>query len=391
MSEPPSADASAMANIRRLIAQFTAAPDSLQVFTPLWVALATSDLPALLVEHPDGRIPATYENLVALGNHAFREQRYQQAADFYAQAQQQRPDWPFADGSLAYALATLGRHADADAIFRRLGERFAWPYGNLRLGESFWRELHATETPTSAVDLAIPNRHAEFNWQALIAVDSRYLDKYALAMARSFLRQHASGAGLHLHVVNPTDAAREQAANLANGSDGRIAVSFETKDVGTDRASDCRRIRERRAYFACTRFLIAPSLLEHYRVPLMILDADLLVKRPLDELIVNDDVDVGVTRFPVNRQILWQQYFASLQVFRPTSGGQLYATLLARYLRYFLDRDQWIWPLDQAGQYSLGEHIRSAADSPTIRVQHFAPEVVLGGTYFENRVGSMSN
>lgn len=390
MNEPTAAGTSVLANIRHLAAQFAAAPNLPSSYTPLWVALASVDLSALLVEFPDGRIPATHEHLIALGNHSFREGRYDQAVDFYAHAMRLQPEWPFAAGALAYVFSTQGRHAEADAMFRQVAARYQWPYGNLRLGAEFWAELKTVETETFDIEIAFPGDHAGRAWQALIAVDSRYLERYAPALADSFLRHHGNDAGLHIHVVNPTDAARELARRLSESSNGRVAVSVETKDLGEDLVATCDRIRERRSYFACARFLIAPQLLRRYRVPLAIIDADLVVRHRFDELVTTGDWDVALTRFPINGQILWQQYFASFQVWRPSVGGHAYAELLAKYLRYFLDRERWIWPLDQAALYSLGEFVRDGAQGAALRIQHYAPDIVTGGKYFQNLVGSMT-
>ncbi len=381
----------ALARIRQFKQQFAASPNDQSTYTRLWVALATVDQPDLLAEYPDGRIPATYEHLIALGNHAFFNGRFEEAARFYAQARSQQPEWPFAAGTLAYTLSTLGRHAEADAIFQRVAKRYAWPYGNLRLGEEFWQALQAADEPVHHVDIRFPGRDRAMGWWALISVDAGYLERYVPAMADSFLRHHGDEAGLHVHVVNPTGSSRELAQRLFQASAGRVAISTETVGVGVDQLATCERIRERRVYYASSRFLIAPQLLHRYDCPLVILDADLIVKQDLAPLVAAAGAwDVSLTRYPVNRQLLWQQYFASFQVLRPTAGGLAFATLLAKYLRDFLDRDRWIWPLDQAAQYSLGEYLRSAAGPNTPHILHQTPENVTAGTYFENFTGSMA-
>lgn len=391
MSEAAMPPTGPLANVRQLVAQFAAAPNHQNTYTQLWVALTMLELKDLAAVYPDGQAPSTYENLVALGNHEYGAGRFPSAAEIYAQATQLQPDWPFAEGSRAYALSTLGRHSEADAIFQRLARRYAWPYGNLRLGEPFWQELLTAPTPTVRFELLHKANRPTAKWQALVAVDSRYLQRYIPALARSFLQHHGDEADLHVHIVNPTAAALQLADELAAAANGGLAISGETVDLGEDRLSNCDYVREGRSYYACSRFLLAPTLLADSNRPLVIFDADLVVKQSLSALVAADgDWDVGLTRFSIRSQPLWQQYFASFQVFRPTAGGTAFTTLLAKYLRRFLDLDRWIWPLDQAGLYSLGEFVNVQPEPKSTRILRISPTIITSGVYFENLVGSMS-
>lgn len=115
---------------------------------------------------------------------------------------------------------------------------------------------------------------------AFTSCDDAYFRPYALHFARSALRL-SPAQGCHLHLVDPGAGTLRLAEGLRtrDGTAGRFSYSFERTATAADpvRAGQVR-------YITCTRFARVWQLLLATGSPVVALDADSLVRRPLTAL-----------------------------------------------------------------------------------------------------------
>jgi hypothetical protein len=122
----------------------------------------------------------------------------------------------------------------------------------------------------SAVEFHAPAA-SEAPFVVCAGMNEGYLDRFgmeAVAAADAALAA-LSGATFHLHIVDPTPALGEKIERLRRSAPSlRLGLSTETYRhtiEGYGRAE----------YYACARFLRAPEIMAYYRVPLMVVDADM--------------------------------------------------------------------------------------------------------------------
>lgn len=115
----------------------------------------------------------------------------------------------------------------------------------------------------------------------LAACDEIYFQKFGRAFTDTCLK-HSKGA-VHIHVINPSQDTLDFFKQI---EDARVSFSTEKTEV------------KRRFYYASSRFLIAPFILDAYDdVNVLILDIDAIVARNVDSLIralANEPEDVFV-------------------------------------------------------------------------------------------------
>lgn len=100
--------------------------------------------------------------------------------------------------------------------------------------------------------------------------------KYFMDHAGPFLYSASeNGFNVHIHVVNPTNEVLSYAAILSSTSQTHTTFTFHDADLS--KLSD----EERRAYYACARFQVAPHILR-FAERLLVLDIDCLVMRPFE-------------------------------------------------------------------------------------------------------------
>ena len=148
--------------------------------------------------------------------------------------------------------------------------------------------------------------------------NDRYFRPYALHFARSALR-FSPAQGCHLHLVDPGAETLGLAEGLRSGGGtaGRFSYSFER----TATAADPARAGQTR-YIICTRFARVWQLLLATGSPILALDADSLVRRPLTALVEHcAGADVGLFRRPKARES-WRRVLGAALVAMPTEAGR---------------------------------------------------------------------
>lgn len=122
--------------------------------------------------------------------------------------------------------------------------------------------------------------------------------KYFMDHAGPFLYSASeNGFCVHIHVVNPTDEVLSYAAILSSTSPTHTTFTFHDADLSPLNQD------QERAYYACTRFQIAPHLLK-FAEQMLILDIDCLVMKQFKF----PDKPVGYfPREPLPGTVGWEQ------------------------------------------------------------------------------------
>lgn len=117
----------------------------------------------------------------------------------------------------------------------------------------------------------IERRYGELPTSEVIfaACDSVYFRKFAPAFVQS-IHENVTSTGIHIHVVNPNDEDFALACYLNSQSKHKVTYTFEDQDLALHDDEF------KRAWYASTRFRVAPYLLSHAK-KMMILDIDCLV------------------------------------------------------------------------------------------------------------------
>jgi hypothetical protein len=101
----------------------------------------------------------------------------------------------------------------------------------------------------------------------MAACDSKYFIEHAPSFIYSATEHDFD---VHVHVVNPTDEVLSLAALLSSTVDKRVTYSFHDMDFKEFAAE------QERAYYACTRFAVAPHVLQTAK-KILILDIDCMI------------------------------------------------------------------------------------------------------------------
>lgn len=297
----------------------------------------------------DGAQPSATTAL-ALGN-ALRRKRLGRAAEVqYRAAMRAMGAPPVAAGRLACLLLEQGRLEEADRLFRQAAE----PRGDgapilgsqaaresvMRCAPRFLRDLARRPLDAPPADFApLKTRRPII---VFAACDGVYFDRFASALVASAWRNGAIDCAFHLHVIDPPADLGARIAHLdaVLGGPG-IAVSTSRLDPDLDPEG----LKTR---YACERFRLLPHVLRAYQRPVLTLDADLLVLRPLDEFVASAWVgDLALVATDPAGFEPWNWFWADV-IFTNNSPLALeFVDLVAAYVGHFLDQGRAVWFLDQ--------------------------------------------
>jgi hypothetical protein len=140
---------------------------------------------------------------------------------------------------------------------------------------------------------------------------------------------------MHFHVINPDQDARRRI--------NRLRATY--KNVGFS-VEHCK--NPQKAYYASSRFLIAPQVIKAFQKPMFIFDIDVRFNRNLDELFTQGGWDrdtIGV-RHTDDLSLPWQKMTANAMYLPLTEYSLLYSEKIRDFLLpWFYDafdgRDLW--------------------------------------------------
>ena len=272
---------------------------------------------------------------------------------------------PQLDTRRGCTLVELGRYEDAQEAYARAiacAPGFIYP----RL-VTFDRATY--DYITSGVAAAPPR--VEFDEHlvpggperiVVISCDPPYARKYAAPFLRSYAEHARAEYLLHLHIPDPDITIVDEMVEVAEkaGLD-RITITVETSPYPEHE------VQQRRAYYACARLVHLPYWQDHYRAPILLLDVDFILERPLDPLFEagrGHDVCLNA-RHPIDSP--WLDVIANVIVAYPTPAARRYFGSVAQYALRHLEREPQAWLVDQAALYCVLRLFERFGEAPAVR------------------------
>ncbi|MBI4968139.1 MAG: tetratricopeptide repeat protein [Rhodospirillales bacterium] len=278
-----------------------------------------------------------YAGAIAQGNRWRAKERFEEALAAYKRAQALDPDPPFAFSRAGCLLAKMGDYRQAEAEFAEARSRFDWVESGLRLDPAFFDGL-----PKSQHRFDFLRKAGGEGPIVLIGCDAGYFKRYAERLWRSLCRVEGNAARLHAHLVHP------DAECLALAGSFGMGLSVESPELGGRSRNFVN------TYYASARFLALPELLGLYGRPLLVMDVDAQILKPLAPLwAVLGESDMAIRRWQGAMVDPWNEPQANLVGVNPTPKGRAFAGSLARFLAHFVAKGQLFGFFDQAALYSV--------------------------------------
>ena len=259
-------------------------------------------------------------------------------------------------GLLARGVAefSIGHIGNADVYFmlsaaKDIGERFHIAMGVYsRRPRSFpldeYGDVSARTDFNPTYKFLIRHKQCDDDIVHVLSCDSGYLHKYANAAIES--SRKAGVKLIHLHIVNPTSEDLVYAKSFVSKS--AVNISYEENPLANVLSPG----RERKAYFICPRFIIAPMLLDMYKGPLFITDIDMAITKEWGSIKESlNGVDLGLRR--VNGNYPWRRVAAGTVYYSQSRVARTYAEVVARYIKTVFDVTfhKRNWLIDQNALY----------------------------------------
>ncbi len=261
------------------------------------------------------------------------------------------------------AAATLYQAAGAETDIlwpSSVGSRSVIGSGDL----AAWR----TADPSTITPARIEHRGATGTSVLFVACDAVYLRAFAPAYLRS-VATWAPEASLHIHLVDPAAGDLAWIESAARDLWSRISISSEVY-AGPDR----------RTWYAMTRFVRLPQILDMYDRPVAVSDIDAAFTRPLDALATGGDIGFRIKRAGF-RAHPWQTVQAGALTVRPTPDGIAAAQLLKRLAVGMFDArgGRGLWFADQNVLFSGW---RALVEEGHVRIDDISGQALPGGLVF---------
>jgi hypothetical protein len=194
----------------------------------------------------------------------------------------------------------------------------------------------------------------------LISADCVYARKYAFASLRS-LAAHADPRLLvHVHVYDPDVDIVGEIRTVAR------KVGLQQLGITTEVSPYDDRPGQRRAYYACGRLLHLPAWLEQYRLPILCMDADIIVEASLETLFsAPPAVDARLNlRHSIDSP--WLDIVANVIVAYPTPGARCFFSAVGNYMLRYLDSESEPWGIDQVALFCVFRMMCRFGEPPRI-------------------------
>ena len=195
----------------------------------------------------------------------------------------------------------------------------------------------------------------------LASADTAYFTKFSSGLIRSFLEYRNDESALLICIINPSDDAKFWVAE--HKSELAVSGVFFAHTFGPDN----------KTYYASSRFLLAPQLLELLDCGVFHIDVDTLFTAPTRTLSLGiEHLDAAFTE--QDWRLPWQKCQAGKVFMGNTPAGHLMAEVISTYCKTVYNEalDQWF--LDQNG---LEYYRRTIELDPSINFVnlHEIPEI----------------
>lgn len=171
----------------------------------------------------------------------------------------------------------------------------------------------------------------------VIACDEKYFFEHAVPLVCSTYATNVGRLALHLHCYNPSGSVTETITDL-NRRFPELQISASREAVADGPAM--------KVPYACNRFVIAPLLLDYFSAPILVLDADMLLRKRWDESEWPQDVELVLTG-NTGKSPFWERFLGGFVYARPGEVARKYLSAVARFVRHNIEGGNHVWFLDQ--------------------------------------------
>ncbi|MDH6593193.1 hypothetical protein M2165_003082 [Variovorax sp. TBS-050B] len=296
------------------------------------------DIPiTMALSTPDGKV--SIEVLICKGVVECAKGQLHWAEEWLRLADFCQSNNPWVAYALGSVLLAQGKVEEADALFKR-DVPVATGMGQPTYTRVLLSDCAGGVAPVRKISALPEIVGPEHGPTFFAAADSVYFCRYAREVVGSVARSTERRGALHLHVINPDEAASALAEELRR----KPGVTISTEHVDLE----CLQIIERKTYYSCARYLLLPELLDRAAGPVVVVDMDQLVMRdPAPLLALARQGDVAVLRFPGSEFNALSTISATLLVVAPTEGGRAFAGRLQEHITRAIPA-RMLWHLDQA-------------------------------------------
>ena len=262
-------------------------------------------------------------------------------------------------------LVELGRYEEAQQAYARaIASNPAFSYPRLvRFDRATFDAVTsgaATEPPRIEFEEHLAPGAPE--GVVVIACNPPYARKYAAPFLRSYAAHQREEHLLHLHIPDPDITIVDEMVEVADKAGLKsIVITSEASPFPEHE------VQQRRAYYACARLVHLPYWLQSYRVPILLLDVDFILERPLDALFeagAAHDVCLNL-RNPIDSP--WLDVIANVIVAYPTAASRRYFDSVAQYALRQLEREPQAWLVDQAALFCVLRLFERFGTAPAVR------------------------
>ncbi|MBV8061179.1 MAG: tetratricopeptide repeat protein [Alphaproteobacteria bacterium] len=179
----------------------------------------------------------------------------------------------------------------------------------------------------------------------LVSCDAIYFKTYFEILAFSSARA-ADGKRitLHIHLINPTHDCLELFYRIR--SQCSIELRLSTEGIRLDSLS----YNARRAYFTVPRFLVANTVMEIYRAPVLITEVDCKIGWKWSEILDwVGSADIGLRTSAKRELVPWTRYPAGIIYLGRSSAAKRFITFVSNYIRdvFLWENGANSWTIDQ--------------------------------------------
>jgi len=189
-----------------------------------------------------------------------------------------------------------------------------------------------------------------------VYADHAYVIEHAIPLILS-LKETGAQAAVHLHVANPGNGLRRILDRLRTTL-GEMPLVVSGESVVVEQYA------VPAVYHSCIRFVRMYQLLRVNDAPVVMLDADVLVRRDPVRLVHEGPIDVVVSRSP--HDPFWSTYYGGYVEVHPTAGGRAYMGQVSAFILDNIRKGVARWFLDQTALAACADKYATVAAIGTL-------------------------
>jgi pseudaminic acid cytidylyltransferase len=266
---------------------------------------------------------------------------------------------------LGLAKFFLNQRHDAERLFERVPEKAQGTiYENIRFAPAFYDELRAFSDarltqglpPVLEIVPLVPDSSGIL----YLSCNFEYFRAFASPMIVS-LCEHSPKTPVHVHIMDANEEETGWAlAFLKQLAPLKFALTIERPGLENENKTAAR------CYYHAVRFIRYYAHLQHYGVPLWLMDVDALINRNLDGLFSRLDIADVSMRIRPGRTEPWNQFNACVVGAGTAERSLEYFKLVAAYLAYFFQKGRLRWGVDQLAMYGVFADMQDRNKAPSL-------------------------